>query len=101
MHLRRGLGLLALVASLTGCGSGASPSAPSGAQVFARDCAACHSLVGNESLHRIGGDLLGYRISRAELLEFTREMPVRHPLTPAELSAVVSYVYALQQRASR
>jgi mono/diheme cytochrome c family protein len=72
--------------------------AVSGAHVFARDCAICHSVIGNESLHRQGGDLLGYRMSREELVQFTREMPVRHPLTPAELNAVVEYVFSLQRR---
>jgi mono/diheme cytochrome c family protein len=62
--------------------------------LFAEDCSACHSLIGNESLHRQGGDLLGYRFSRRDLLEFTREMPVRHPLNPAQLAAIVGYVSA-------
>jgi mono/diheme cytochrome c family protein len=66
--------------------------------VFSEKCAACHSLIGNESGHRVGGDLLGYRIPRQQLLEFTREMPVRKPLTRAELSAVVDYVFSLEQR---
>jgi hypothetical protein len=60
--------------------------------LFAEDCSACHSLIGNESLHRQGGDLLGYRFSRRDLLEFAREMPVRHPLSPARLAAIVGYV---------
>jgi hypothetical protein len=60
--------------------------------LFAEDCSACHSLIGNESLHREGGDLLGYRFSRRDLLEFTREMPVRHPLGPVQLTAIVDYV---------
>ena len=66
--------------------------------MFAAKCAACHSLIGNESRRRVGGDLLGYRISRRQLTEFTREMPVRKPLTAAELSAVVDYVFSLEQR---
>jgi mono/diheme cytochrome c family protein len=66
--------------------------------VFTQDCAVCHSVVGNESRHKQGGDLLGYRITRQELVQFTREMPVRHRLTGAELSAVVDYVFALQHR---
>jgi hypothetical protein len=49
-------------------------------------------LIGNESLHRQGGDLLGYRFSRRDLLEFVREMPVRRPLHPAQLAAIVNYV---------
>jgi hypothetical protein len=60
--------------------------------LFAEDCSACHSLIGNESLHRQGGDLLGYRFSRRDLLEFVREMPVRHPLGPAQLATIVDYV---------
>lgn len=66
--------------------------------MFASECAACHSAIGNESLHRVGGDLLGYRISRQELVQDTREMPVRRPLTHAQLTAVVDYVFSLQQR---
>jgi mono/diheme cytochrome c family protein len=98
MRGARELALLAAAGLAGGCG-GSAARRPPGAAVFARDCTACHSLLGNESLHRQGGDLLGYRISRAELLEFTREMPVRHPLTRAELNDVVDYVFALQRHA--
>jgi cytochrome c1 len=91
-----GIALIAVACGIAGCG--ATASQPSGAQVFAEKCAACHSVIGNESRHRVGGDLLGYRISRQQLTEFTREMPVRKPLTHAELSAVVDYLYSLQQR---
>ena len=66
--------------------------------MFARNCSACHSLIGNESRHRQGGDLVGYRLSRQQLLEFTREMPARRPLTPSQLKGVVDYVLAFQQR---
>jgi mono/diheme cytochrome c family protein len=91
----------ACVAALagTGCGAGSTARPATGASVFSRSCSTCHSLIGNESRHRPGGDLLGYRMTRQELTEFTREMPVRHPLTQAELSAVVNYVQAAQQRA--
>jgi mono/diheme cytochrome c family protein len=90
------LAVFTLSGALAGCGGAASH--PSGSHVFATDCAACHSVIGNESQHRVGGDLLGYRISRQELLQYTREMPVRRPLTRAQLTAVVDYVYSLQQR---
>jgi mono/diheme cytochrome c family protein len=84
---------------VAGCG-GSAPSRPvSGAAVFARECSYCHSLVGNESLHRQGGDLLGYTLSRQQLLEQTRQMPVRDPLTRAQLDAVVDYVRGMQQLA--
>ncbi len=72
-----------------------------GATVFRRECSSCHSLIGNESLRRQGGDLLGYTLTREELVEQTRQMPVRRPLTPAELSGVVDYVQALEKRAAR
>jgi mono/diheme cytochrome c family protein len=106
MRTVRGLAVVVLAAVVTACGGGAGPrpagsgtrQAATGAHVFARDCALCHSLIGNESLHRQGGDLLGYRMSRQELVQFTREMPVRHPLSSSELNAVVAYVFALQQR---
>lgn len=92
---------ICLVAALAvaGCGGGASTSQTSeAAHVFARNCSACHSLIGNESRHRQGGDLVGYRLSRQQLLEFTREMPTRRPLTSAQLHLVVEYVLGLQQR---
>jgi mono/diheme cytochrome c family protein len=83
----------------TGCGAGSGGGPVSGATVFSQACSACHSLIGNESRHRQGGDLLGYRMTRRQLTEFTREMPVRRPLSQAELAAVVSYVAAAQQQA--
>jgi mono/diheme cytochrome c family protein len=90
---------IALASALAGCG-GRPPQPPSGAAVFASSCAACHSLIGNESLHRQGGDLLDYRLSREDLLQYTRQMPVPRPLSAAELAAVVDYVRAAQQRGS-
>jgi mono/diheme cytochrome c family protein len=71
----------------------------SGAAVFDRECSACHSLVGNESLHKPGGDLVGYSLTRGELLLQTREMPVKHPLSAAQLAAVVQYVWSVGHRA--
>jgi mono/diheme cytochrome c family protein len=100
MRGRRPITMLALVVLLTGCG-GSQPRRSAGAAVFARNCSLCHSLVGNESLRRQGGDLLGYRLTRAQLLQITREMPVRRPLTGAELAAVVDYVLRAQRSAAR
>ena len=90
--------LLAISVAVAGCGGGGSLSQSREAAVFARNCSACHSLIGNESRHRQGGDLVGYRLSRQQLLEFTREMPTRRPLTSSQLEAVVDYVLAIQQR---
>jgi mono/diheme cytochrome c family protein len=91
---------LAGLPELTGCG-GSSAARPLGESVFDAGCATCHSLVGNESLHRIGGDLLGYRLTRDEMLQFVREMPARRPLSPTDVRAVSDYVVALEHRPSR
>jgi hypothetical protein len=57
----------------------------------------CHSLIGNESKHTQGGDLVGFRLSRRTLTQFTREMPVKHRLDAAQLRAVVAYVLAAER----
>jgi mono/diheme cytochrome c family protein len=96
-------GLPALVLSLAVCacgGSSPSAAAPDGKSLFARDCSSCHSLSGVESAKRQGGDLLRGRFSREVMLQFAREMPVRHRLTEAELRRVADYVVAVE-RANR
>lgn len=95
VQMRRGFALGVVVASvaLTGCDSASRTRPASGKALFAEDCSACHSLIGKESLHRQGGDLLGYRFNRQDLLEFAREMPVRRPPHPAQLQAIVDYVF--------
>lgn len=94
------LGLL-LSAALTASGcSGSSPPSTGpavGQGVFSRACSACHSLVGNESLHRSGGDLLGYGFSAAALTQYTRVMPLRRPLSAAQTAAVVAYLLRVQR----
>jgi hypothetical protein len=98
----RGITLAALVlaSALSGCGGGRTPPNREGAaEAFAADCGACHSLIGNESLRRQGGDLLGYRLSRQVLLAFAREMPVAKPLTSRELADVVDYVLEVERGA--
>ena len=97
--MRRAATALALTLTLGGCGGSARTPAPSGSRVFAGQCAVCHSLVGNESLHTQGGDLRGYRFSRQTLTSFTREMPTRRRLTAPELRAVVDYVLRAEQAA--
>ena len=92
---------VALAVGVAACGASTPHrTADAGSAVFAQSCRACHSLVGNESRHTQGGDLLDYRMSRAALTSFTREMPVRHALSRAQLRAVVDYVLRTQ-RASR
>jgi cytochrome c len=111
------LGALALV--LVGCGSSgpsrstsatARPStslgllphtSTSGREVFARDCMSCHSLSGHGSPKQQGGDLLGVHLRRPVLVQFTAEMPVKRPLSKADLNAVVDYVIAVQRRSGQ
>ncbi len=91
------VGCLAGLLGLAGCGgSGARP--PRGAAVFDATCSTCHSLIGNESRHRVGGDLLGYRLTRPEMLELVREMPVRPALSATAIAAVSDYVLAREAR---
>ncbi|MEA2211053.1 MAG: Cytochrome c [Solirubrobacteraceae bacterium] len=108
--------LVAVALMLAGCGSSGSSrstSAPgrpstsssllapawhSGRELFTRDCMACHSLSGHSSAKQQGGDLLGAHLRRPVLVQFTAEMPVKHPLSKADLNAVVDYVLAVQRR---
>jgi hypothetical protein len=89
---------LAVAVALSGCGSSTPRAPPGGRAVFAAACGACHSLVGNESRHRHGGDLLGFRMRRADVFSFTREMPGAGRLSASALQAVSDYVFAAQQR---
>jgi mono/diheme cytochrome c family protein len=93
-----GIGLGLALAALAGCGGTARPRAASGRALFAQECSACHSLSGREDPRRQGGDLLAFRSSRAALLQLTREMPVRRPLSASGLQAVVDYVMTVEQR---
>lgn len=89
------LPILTGAAIAAGCGS-AGPT--SGAKLFASSCSGCHTLTGVNSPRRQGGDLLHVHLSRADLVQFTREMPVRHALTATEVGAVASYVLAAERR---
>jgi mono/diheme cytochrome c family protein len=101
MGLRALTGLLLASGALAGCGSGEAAGPPSGAAVFTRACAACHSLSGHDDPRRQGGDLLAFHSSRTQLLQLASEMPVRHALRTSELAAVVRYVMAAEDRARR
>jgi mono/diheme cytochrome c family protein len=90
-------GVLCLALVLCGCGgSSQTTTGPSGRALFAHDCGACHSLTGVEDPKRQGGDLLHGRFSRKVLLQFTREMPVRHRLSEDELRRVAEYVLSVE-----
>jgi hypothetical protein len=67
--------------------------------VFATSCRGCHSLQGNERRRTPGGDLLGYTMSRSEMLAYVGEMPTRRPLNPAAVRAVSDYVLAAERGA--
>jgi mono/diheme cytochrome c family protein len=88
---------VALGLAAAGCGTGA-PAAPSGRSLFAQACGFCHSLTGHESPSKQGGDLLGVRLRRPVALQFAREMPVQHPLSHAQLAAIVDYIALVQRR---
>lgn len=98
MRGRHPVMLLLVAVSLAGCG-GSRRRAPAGAaELFRAQCSSCHTLSGHESARRQGGDLLGYRMTRAQLLQFIREMPTPRPLTPAQQHHLADYVLALQRR---
>ena len=97
--MRRAIATAAAASALAGCAATSVQRSTDGAALFSQDCDKCHSLIGNESRHRQGGDLLGYDLSRSILTQFTREMPVRRPLSASELTAIVIYVYAAERRA--
>lgn len=99
MRIRHACAALASCGLLAGCG-GAKHVEP-GATLFAHNCSLCHSLIGNESLRRQGGDLLRDRLSRPILLQFAREMPVRRPLSEKQLAQVVDYIRQVQASAGR
>lgn len=90
--------LAACCAALSACGGQAhgAPTASAGRTLFAQACGACHTLTGHNDPRHQGGDLLGFRATRTQLLQFASEMPVRHPLSPAQLDAVVRFVRGLE-----
>lgn len=100
--MRCATALAALVVALAtaGCGSAATAPHP-GHALFAQACSFCHSLTGHESPSKQGGDLLGVRLTRPVALQFAREMPVRRPLSHAQLVAIVDYIALVQRGAAR
>lgn len=89
--------LLGLGAALPGCGgSSGATHGSSGRALFAQACGACHTLTGHNDPRHQGGDLLGFHATRAQFLQFAAEMPVRRPLSEAQLEAVVRFVRRVQ-----
>jgi mono/diheme cytochrome c family protein len=89
---------VAIAVLAAGCGSSGGSTHSRGAALFTEDCAVCHSLDGRPSPRQQGGDLISVHTTRGQMLEFVREMPVRHRLSPAEQEAVADYVRSVQTR---
>jgi mono/diheme cytochrome c family protein len=89
---------LAIAAVAAGCGSSAGQPRATGRALFAEDCAVCHSLTGHASPRQQGGDLLGFQMTRSQMLEFVREMPISHRLSSAQQETVADYVRAAEAR---
>ena len=98
MRLGLGIATLAIVVIAAGCGSGGGSPRSVGAALFTEDCAVCHSLDGRSSPRQQGGDLLLLHMTLGQMLEFVREMPVRHRLSSAERESVADYVRSVQTR---
>jgi mono/diheme cytochrome c family protein len=89
-------------ATLAGCGGGHSQShargGGQGRELFTQACGACHTLRGHNDARHQGGDLLDFHATRPQMLQLAGEMPVRHPLSPGQLDAVVTFVMSLEAR---
>ena len=86
---------VAMSASACG-GSGQGPAAPSGRALFDHACGACHTLTGHNDPRHQGGDLLGFHATRPQMLQIAGEMPVRRPLSRAQLNSVVRFVMEME-----
>src|ERR1700712_5184588 len=102
MRCATAMAALALAITAAGCGSASAPPPSAGVTAAARtlfsdSCGGCHTLTGHNLASHQGGDLLGVRLRRSVALQFAREMPVPHRLTPAQLSTIVDYIAAIQR----
>ena len=89
--------LVAISATLCACGgAGQAAHAPSGQALFTQACGACHTLTGHNDPRHQGGDLRGFHATRAQFLQLASEMPIRRPLSRAELQAVVRFAMAVE-----
>jgi mono/diheme cytochrome c family protein len=85
-----------LAASASACGGGPAHAPPSGRVLFNHACGACHTLTGHNDPRHQGGDLLGFHATRPQMLQLAGEMPVRRPLSEAQLNAVVRFVMEIE-----
>jgi mono/diheme cytochrome c family protein len=90
--------LVAACAALSACGGSHehAPASASGDALFNQACGACHTLSGHNDPRHQGGDLRGFHSTRAQLLQLAGEMPVRRPLSRAELQSVVDFVMSAE-----
>ena len=90
--------LAAACAALSACGASHRHAAASasGAALFTQACGACHTLSGHNDPRHQGGDLRGFHSSRAQLVQLAAEMPLRRPLSHAELQSVVDFVMSVE-----
>lgn len=97
LFVRRALLVIAAGATLSACGqAGGRPASA----IFSSSCSGCHTLSAGAARRTVGGDLLPYRMTRAQMVAFVREMPVPRTLSAADVQAVSDYVLALQRAGS-
>jgi mono/diheme cytochrome c family protein len=88
----RALVVIALSGALNACGQ-----AGSGRSIFRSSCSGCHTLSGSGARRTPGGDLLPYRMSRAQMIDFVSEMPVPRALSGDQVRTVSDYVLGLER----
>jgi len=100
--------LVAWCAALSACGGGgsghaattprraAAGSGSGGRILFTQACGACHTLSGHNDPRHQGGDLRNFHSSRTQLYQLASEMPIRRPLSRAQLDAVVRFVMSVE-----
>ncbi|MGZ4169618.1 MAG: c-type cytochrome [Solirubrobacteraceae bacterium] len=93
------VGCCAAVSACDGHTHGAAVAA-SGRALFTQACGACHTLTGHNDPRHQGGDLRDFHATRTQFFQLASEMPVRHPLSQTQLTAVVRFVMGLEARDS-
>lgn len=89
---------LVVLTGLVSCVSTTARRGPGGRALFVEACGACHTISGRPDPTRQGGDLRDLHVSHDAMLQFIREMPVRHPLRAKQLQAIAHYVLSVEDR---
>jgi mono/diheme cytochrome c family protein len=91
---------VAACAAVSACGSSGprqnTAASASGQALFTQACGACHTLSGHNDARHQGGDLRAFHATRSQFFQLAAEMPVRRPLSRAQLDAVVRFVTAVE-----